>query len=44
MRTLEFLGSIVKDDLLLGALYSTLLLATPGALQDLKVKVRHKLE
>lgn len=38
MRTLEFLGSIVKDDLLLGALYSTLLLATPGALQDLKVK------
>ena len=31
LSTLEQLGSIVKDDVKLGTLYVTLILATPGA-------------
>jgi len=31
LNTVESVGSIVKDDVQLGALYSTLILATPGA-------------
>jgi hypothetical protein len=31
LKTLESVGNIVKDDVLLGTLYSTLILATPGA-------------
>ena len=31
LSTLESVGNIVKDDVHLGALYSTLILATPGA-------------
>ena len=30
-RTLEAVGGLVKDDIKMGALFSTLILATPGA-------------
>ena len=39
-NTLESVGNIVKDDVHLGALYSTLILATPGAKLDQLTKVR----
>ena len=38
-NTLESVGNIVKDDVHLGALYSTLILATPGAKLDQSTKV-----
>ena len=37
--TLESVGRIVKDDVHLGALYSTLILATPGARLSEEAKV-----
>ena len=39
-NTLETVGNIVKDDVHLGALYSTLILVTPGANLDQFTKVR----
>ena len=40
LSTLEQLGSIVKDDVKLGTLYVTLILATPGAQLSHTAKVR----
>ena len=43
LTTLESVGNIVKDDVQLGALYSTLILATPGAKLAESTKVCIKL-
>ena len=44
LNTVESVGSIVKDDVQLGALYSTLILATPGATlaEDTKVTLQKR--
>ena len=42
--TLESVGTIVKDDVQLGALYSTIILATPGPKLTESVKVCFSLE
>ena len=40
ISTLEKLGGIVQDDVKLGTLYITLILATPGAALSEKARVR----